>query len=104
MGLRRDRNGPRSQPEVPPGIRTRGDPPGPVPGPGGSKHRGGKDTVCCCHLVGGILSFFLAFSAWKLLLPGVLLLAAYSASCLTRVGMKGYGGGDLCRVTKLRGW
>lgn len=37
-------NGPRGPSEFPPGIRTRGDSPGPVPRPDGAKRRGGKDT------------------------------------------------------------
>lgn len=57
----------------------------------------------------GMLSFsgwdsfvFLAFSAWKLLLPGVLLptqLLVWQES-----EWRAIGGGDLCCVTKLRGW
>lgn len=70
VGLRRDGNGPPSQPRFPSGIGTRSDPPGFVPGPGGSKHGGGEDTVGG-PADGGILCvswlFLLeAISPWRL--------------------------------------
>lgn len=48
---KRGRNGPGSRPEFPPGLRTRGHSPGPVPRPGHSK-RGGEEDPVGCHCSG----------------------------------------------------